>query len=69
MSNPEIRYSLSKSESKLFSSLVKLGGQTKQELLLTSSLNIEKADEALLTLINKVLENLAKMFVYAYIHY
>ena len=55
MSNPEIRYSLSKSESKLFSSLVKLGGQTKQELLLTSSLNIEKADEALLTLINKSL--------------
>ncbi len=53
MSNPENRYSLSKTENKLFSSLVKLGGQKKQELLLTSSLNIEKADQALLTLINR----------------
>ncbi|UCG02637.1 MAG: hypothetical protein JSW11_01330 [Candidatus Heimdallarchaeota archaeon] len=53
MSNSEIRYSLSKSESKLFSSLVKLGGQTKQELVLTCNINVEKADEALLTLIDK----------------
>ncbi|MHA2203510.1 MAG: hypothetical protein ACW991_07455, partial [Candidatus Hodarchaeales archaeon] len=53
MSNPENRYSLSKTENKLFSSLVKLGGQKKQELLLTSSLNVEKADQALLTLTNK----------------
>jgi DNA repair exonuclease SbcCD ATPase subunit len=53
VSNPEIKYSLSKDESQLYSSLVKLGGQTKQELLLASSLNIEKADQALLTLKNK----------------
>ncbi|MFX0126121.1 MAG: hypothetical protein ACFFAE_21040, partial [Candidatus Hodarchaeota archaeon] len=53
MSNPENKYSLSKTESKLFSSLVKLGGQTKQELILTSALNVEKADQALSTLIDK----------------
>ncbi|MFX0204660.1 MAG: hypothetical protein ACFFDT_01650, partial [Candidatus Hodarchaeota archaeon] len=53
MSNPEIKYPLSKTESKLFSSLAKLGGQTKRELLLTTRINVEKVDQALLTLIDK----------------
>ncbi|MFW9903459.1 MAG: helix-turn-helix domain-containing protein [Candidatus Thorarchaeota archaeon] len=53
MSNPEIKYPLSKTESQLFSTLAKLGGQTKQELLLTSGINVEKVDNALLTLIDK----------------
>lgn len=53
MSNPENEYLLSKTENKLFSSLVMLGGQTKRELLLTTDLQVEKAEKALSTLLNK----------------
>ncbi len=58
MSNPENEYALSKTETKLFSNFVMFGGQTKQELLLATDLQIEKAEQALLTLIDKGLVKL-----------
>ena len=58
MSNPENEYSLSKTETKLFSNLVMFGNQTKQELKLATDLQIEKTEQALLTLINKGLVKL-----------
>ncbi len=58
MSNPENEYTLSKTETKLFSNLVMFGGQTKQEILLATDLQIEKAEQALLTLVNKGLVKL-----------
>ncbi len=53
MSNPETEFSLSKTENKLFSSLVMFGGQTKRELLLATDLQVEKVEEALSKLLNK----------------
>ncbi|MFX1282004.1 MAG: hypothetical protein ACFFB5_00050 [Promethearchaeota archaeon] len=53
MSGSENEYSLSKTENKVFSSLVKLGNQTKQELILATDLNVEKAEQALTTLLTK----------------
>ena len=53
MSNPEIKDPLSKTEKALFSSLAKLGGQTKQELSITSGINVENVDKALLKLSDK----------------
>ena len=53
MSNPEIKDPLSKTEKTLFSSLTKLGGQTKHELSLTSGINVENVDKALLKLSDK----------------
>lgn len=53
MSSTENEYSLSKTEFKLFSSLVMFGGQTKQELLFATNLQVEKAEEALSRLLNK----------------
>ncbi|MFX0171971.1 MAG: hypothetical protein ACFE9L_08630, partial [Candidatus Hodarchaeota archaeon] len=53
MSDTEIEFSLSKEEIKLFSSIITFGAQTKKELLLSSDIQAEKADESLLSLINK----------------
>ncbi|UCE13284.1 MAG: hypothetical protein JSV04_13995 [Candidatus Heimdallarchaeota archaeon] len=53
MSSTENEYSLSKTEFKLFSSLVMFGGQTKRELLFATNLQAEKAEESLSTLLSK----------------
>ncbi|UCG90373.1 MAG: hypothetical protein JSU57_01185, partial [Candidatus Heimdallarchaeota archaeon] len=53
MSGSENEYLLSKTENKVFSSLVKLGNQTKQELSLATDLNVEKTEQALSSLLTK----------------
>ncbi len=53
MSGSENGYSLSKTENEVFLSLVRLGSQTKQELLLATGLNVEKAEQALSKLLTK----------------
>ncbi|MFX0051505.1 MAG: hypothetical protein ACFE8U_09455, partial [Candidatus Hermodarchaeota archaeon] len=53
MSDTEIEFSLSKEEIKLFSSIMTFGAQTKKELLLSSDIQAEKAEESLSSLINK----------------
>jgi hypothetical protein len=53
MSQTEMKYSLSKSETKLFSSIILFGGQIKQEIFLSSGLQGDKAETALNSLVEK----------------
>jgi DNA repair exonuclease SbcCD ATPase subunit len=53
MSDSEIKFSLSKDEVKLFSSMMMFGAQTKRELLLSTDLHAEKAEGSLSSLLNK----------------